>query len=107
MGSLITKMIRKTLFKRDGKNCAYCNRVLNHRMATVDHVIPTSKSGSRSSLFNMVLACADCNNEKADKDLMAYLRSRNLIYLKPYIKSVGRYRYRRKEKETGHVKAGK
>jgi len=107
MGSLSTKMIRKALFKRDGTQCTYCNTGLSHKTATIDHIIPIAKGGSRNSLFNMVLACSCCNNAKADKALMKYLRSRKVIYLKPYIKSMGRYLYGRKEKETGRVKAGK
>ena len=107
MCSISTKMIRKALFRRDGIQCAYCNIALSHKTATIDHVIPISKGGSRGSLFNMVLACAECNNAKADRSLMEYLQSREVIYLKPYIKSIGRYKYGKKEKETGFARTFK
>jgi hypothetical protein len=104
MSSLSTKMIRKALFGRDGEHCAYCNAKLSHKTATIDHVIPISQGGSRGSLLNMVLACSNCNNVKTDKDLIEYLRSRKIVFLKPYIKNIGCYRYGQKR---NHFPKGK
>jgi CRISPR/Cas system Type II protein with McrA/HNH and RuvC-like nuclease domain len=71
----------KTLATRDGWKCHYCERDLSldalraaglysdtRKMAgfiTVDHVIPRALAGP-DTLWNMVLACAPCNNAKSD-----------------------------------------
>ena len=78
-------MIRKMLFKRDGTRCAYCNVPLSLKTATIDHVIPVSRGGSRWSLANMVLACQGCSNDKGDQGLMEYLSSKYRICLRPLI----------------------
>lgn len=35
--------------------------------ATIDHVIPISKGGDMYDINNLVVACYNCNNKKADK----------------------------------------
>lgn len=61
-------------FKKDAKTtllqfdprCYYCNKVLNEETATLDHFIPKSKGG-KDEFDNAVLACVNCNSNKADK----------------------------------------
>ena len=65
------------LVERDGHRCAYCNgqRMYPESRFTVDHVIPLSRGGYRNSLSNMVLACARCNNDKADMTAEEWMMS--------------------------------
>lgn len=59
---------RKNLFKRDKYTCQYCGKQPGPDELTVDHVVPRSKGGI-SSWTNCVLACVECNKQKADKSL--------------------------------------
>jgi len=69
-GSKTQKILRK-LFERDGKRCIYCLRDVHLRIyallpyATIDHFVPRSKGG-KDNIDNYVVACADCNQKKAD-----------------------------------------
>lgn len=51
----------------DDPRCRYCGRRLGMSDATIDHVVPTSRGGANTRA-NMVLACFDCNQKKADAD---------------------------------------
>ena len=46
--------------------CFYCGTELTIDTSTLDHVIPTSRGGSRGA-ENCVLACKPCNARKADR----------------------------------------
>lgn len=46
--------------------CTYCYQELTQETATIDHRIPLSRGGSNRN-DNLVLACSDCNQRKADK----------------------------------------
>lgn len=72
-----TPTLRQKLAQRDGCMCFYCghellliyshteNGALPKWAATVDHLIPRCRGGS-NDLRNLVLACAGCNQAKAD-----------------------------------------
>ena len=48
-------------------HCAYCDRKFSNTLpATIDHVIPLSKSG-KHTISNLVLACKSCNSRKHNK----------------------------------------
>lgn len=51
------------LILRDGDWCRFCGRWLDDMTRTLDHVIPRSQGG-KTTLQNLVLACAKCNNKK-------------------------------------------
>lgn len=57
---------RRGVLKRDGYRCAYCGRYAD----TVDHVVPLSRGGERTSWLNTVAACGgsprSCNARKAN-----------------------------------------
>jgi 5-methylcytosine-specific restriction endonuclease McrA len=59
---------RENIYLRDDYTCQYCGEQFTNRELTLDHVIPASKSGPKSWL-NVVTACRDCNQRKADKPL--------------------------------------
>ncbi len=47
--------------------CYYCDCVLNGLNASFDHIVPTSRGGSKTKASgNIVLACKLCNREKGD-----------------------------------------
>ncbi|UQN30506.1 HNH endonuclease [Brachybacterium kimchii] len=58
--------------ERDHWTCAYCGRGVSKRprcdelLATVDHILPSSRGGE-SSWLNLVSSCKGCNNRKADR----------------------------------------
>lgn len=66
-----TKWTRSQLVRKHGGRCYLCGETVNigdpgsPRYATIDHVIPLSKGG-RDHIENCALACATCNQEKAD-----------------------------------------
>lgn len=55
---------RRGILRRDRRQCGYCGKPA----ATVDHVIPKSRSGD-SSWENLVACCGPCNVRKGDKTL--------------------------------------
>jgi len=52
---------RRGVLQRDHHRCAYCGRPGD----TVDHVLPLSRGGTRTSWLNTVACCARCNAAKA------------------------------------------
>jgi len=60
----------KTLIKKYDGKCAHCNVsvIFDHRhpkQASVDHIVPLSKSGTED-FKNLQLLCRKCNNIKGD-----------------------------------------
>ncbi len=61
---------RRKILQRDSYRCQYCDRKLNDRTATIDHVVPKSNVGFPGNTWkNLVAACKRCNNKKGDKAL--------------------------------------
>jgi len=62
----------RAVHDRDNWSCAYCGRSVSKTppcdalLATVDHIVPVSRGGP-SSWANLVSACKECNNRKADR----------------------------------------
>ncbi|MGO1283483.1 MAG: HNH endonuclease [Brachybacterium sp.] len=62
----------RAVHERDHWSCAYCGRSVSKTppcealLATVDHILPVSRGGP-SSWTNLVSACKECNNRKADR----------------------------------------
>lgn len=63
------------VWERDNYMCYYCGVKCKRggaggfqypNTATVDHVYPESKGGSKE-ISNLVTACFECNNKKADR----------------------------------------
>lgn len=57
----------RKLVEQKGR-CVYCGTPLTRRTATMDHVVPVSRTGRLHSPLNAVVACKTCNGEKADRD---------------------------------------
>lgn len=82
---------RKKMHQRQCKSCFYCGcrisiqKPYKYPRATADHFIPKSMFPKRSNRWhakhgNIVLACHDCNHEKADR-LPTSLEKRNYSVL--------------------------
>ncbi|AXK45253.1 HNH endonuclease [Brachybacterium saurashtrense] len=62
----------RAVHERDHWSCAYCGRSVSRTpacealLATVDHILPVSRGGP-STWTNLVCACKECNNRKADR----------------------------------------
>ena len=53
-------------------HCPYCGGGLGAQ-PHADHIYPVAKGGL-STIANMVLVCAECNNKKAEHTLTAFIR---------------------------------
>ncbi|MEO3811337.1 HNH endonuclease signature motif containing protein [Sphaerisporangium sp. B11E5] len=59
--------LRRRLAQRDGARCFYCRLPFpDPTLATLDHYVP-SCLWRCSEPYNLVLACAPCNNTKSDR----------------------------------------
>jgi 5-methylcytosine-specific restriction endonuclease McrA len=54
---------KSNVFLRDLYTCLYCEKVLQKKDCTLDHVQPVSKGG-KTTFENTVTACATCNANK-------------------------------------------
>jgi len=57
---------RKSILARDQHTCQYCLTEGSPAKLTLDHIIPRSRGGL-NAWENLVAACFDCNNRKADR----------------------------------------
>lgn len=60
------RFCRENIFIRDKHICQYCGEKFPYSKLTLDHVVPASKMGEKS-WTNMVTACRDCNQKKANR----------------------------------------
>ena len=69
--NFITKIAKRpysktAVHKRDKYTCQYCGIVLVAKIATIDHILPSSRGG-KSTWENTVTACQSCNCVKDNK----------------------------------------
>ena len=67
---------RDWLLAEHGPICAYCERKVNPRAITLDHVTPRKGQTAYDRRDNLVLSCTECNAAKADKPFLAFLLGR-------------------------------
>ena len=60
------RFCRENVYIRDNFTCQYCGHRHAPRHLTLDHVVPASKKGPKS-WTNVVTACRDCNQRKANR----------------------------------------
>ena len=69
-GTLSGYEVREYLLEKWGRQCVYCGR--KHVPLEVEHIHPRSKSRD-NRVSNLTLACHDCNQKKADRDIREFL----------------------------------
>lgn len=62
------KLDRERILVEQKYKCYYCGCELTIKTATMDHVIPRSKTNRLHSSVNCVVACQPCNSKKGDSD---------------------------------------
>ena len=67
---------RRWLLQQHGAVCAYCERRVDARTITLDHVTPRRGQNAYDRRDNLVLACPGCNAQKADRPILAFLLAR-------------------------------
>jgi 5-methylcytosine-specific restriction endonuclease McrA len=60
------KFSRRSIYKRDNNQCQYCGARPGTLELSIDHLIPKS-AGGIGDWNNMLLACIQCNRDKADR----------------------------------------
>ncbi|MBX2987805.1 MAG: HNH endonuclease [Bdellovibrionaceae bacterium] len=60
------RFCRENVYIRDDYTCQYCGEQFALKQLTLDHVVPASMKG-RKTWTNVVTACRDCNQRKADR----------------------------------------
>ena len=65
------KQIRREVRERDQDVCLYCGRSLEEHEITYDHVTPRTRGGE-DSVENLAVACAPCNEDKANLNYEEY-----------------------------------
>lgn len=75
---------RHAIYERDGGKCAYCQKSLDRRDATMDHVLPRSRGG-QTEWLNIVLSCTECNTRKGDR---TPTEAHMTLHSKPYVPKV-------------------
>ena len=77
---------REWLLEQHGPVCAYCGVKTRADRITLDHVRPRRGQTAYDRPDNLVLACVECNGQKADMPFMAWLLSRRSrgVYLLHY-----------------------
>lgn len=66
------KQLRDRLSEAQNHRCAYCGADTRN-CATLEH-IQQQRDGGKTSFINCVIACAPCNNERMDRDPLAWFR---------------------------------
>lgn len=56
---------RGNVYLRDLYKCSYCDKILQKKDCTLDHVLPISKGG-KTSFENTVTSCGPCNASKGN-----------------------------------------
>jgi len=61
--------IRESVWKRDGKKCVKCGRVLSLNDAQIDHVVAIINGGDYFDKDNLQTLCKECHVRKTKQDI--------------------------------------
>lgn len=73
------KRFRESIFEEWNWKCAYCDRQLSDRDATIDHIVPKHKGG-HNTRNNLACACTKCNRDKGSMNVFEYLNPDHQYY---------------------------
>ena len=73
------KKFRQSIFESWEWKCAYCDKELDTKSATIDHIVPKFKGGHNVK-SNMVCSCSKCNRSKGSVLLEDWYNSSNSHY---------------------------
>ena len=76
---LARRKFRESIFQDWNWQCAYCDKQLSDRDATIDHVVPKHKGG-HNTRNNLVCSCACCNKAKGSQNVFEYLNPEHRFY---------------------------
>lgn len=77
--------------------CSYCSRTLTKDNITKDHITPRSQGGRGSD--NYATSCYDCNQAKADLDLLTFL------LLQPTLSKAAKNKARKQARKQARLRA--
>ena len=73
------RKFRQSIFESWEWKCAYCDKELDTKSATIDHIVPKFKGGHNVK-SNMVCSCSKCNRSKGSVLLKDWYNSSNSHY---------------------------
>jgi len=57
---------RRSIYRRDNSTCQYCGEKKKNDELSLDHIVPRCQGG-KTNWENIVVACVDCNSQKAGR----------------------------------------
>jgi len=73
------RKFRQSIFESWEWKCAYCDKNLDEKSATIDHILPKFKGGHNVK-SNMICSCSKCNRSKGSVLLEDWYNSSNSHY---------------------------
>ena len=73
------RKFRQSIFESWEWKCAYCDKKLDTKSATIDHIVPKYK-GCHNVKSNMVCSCSKCNRSKGSVLLEDWYNPSNSYY---------------------------
>ena len=73
------RKFRQSIFESWEWKCAYCDKELDTKSATIDHIVPKYKGGHNIK-SNMVCSCSKCNRSKGSVLLEDWYNPSNSYY---------------------------
>ena len=73
------RKFRQSIFESWEWKCAYCDKELDEKSATIDHIIPKFKGGHNVK-SNMICSCPKCNRSKGSVLLEDWYNPSNSYY---------------------------
>ena len=73
------RKFRQSIFESWEWKCAYCDKELDTKSATIDHIVPKYKGGHNVK-SNMICSCSKCNRSKGSILLEDWYNPSNSYY---------------------------
>lgn len=84
------KKFRQSIFEAWEWRCAYCNKQLCERTATIDHIIPKHKGG-HNTRNNLACCCVSCNTSKASTLPFDWLKENHPLYSEEKVSKIKKW----------------